>query len=173
MIEEDRPSGADAEHCQGAKTINHSGQKRLRAEKRRRLLAKKFGEAEVTKKIILNILTKNKNVKDEFANMTESGLVSGASIACFLELTVAKLKDLSTLKGLRDLSSRRPCSPLQLLRSTKLNSKLRQQNQLRTTATASVRVMSGWHGSCGRLKLCSRLLRCLLSLLASHCLNLQ
>ena len=93
MIEEDRPSGADAEHCQGAKTINHSGQKRLRAEKRRRLLANKFAEAEVTRKTILNILTKNKNVEDELANMTESGLVSDASIACFLELTVAKLKD--------------------------------------------------------------------------------
>ena len=84
MIEEDRPSGADAEHRQGAKTINRSGQKRLRAEKQRSLLAKKFSEAEVTRKTILDILAMNKNVKDESANMTESGLISDTSIACFL-----------------------------------------------------------------------------------------
>ena len=84
VIEQDRPSGADAEHRQGAKTINHSGQKRLRAEKRRRLLAKKFAEGEVTRKTILNILEKNQSVEDELVNVTESGLISDASITCFL-----------------------------------------------------------------------------------------
>ena len=93
MIEEDRPSVADTEHRQGAKTINHSGQKRLRAEKRRRLLAKKFAEAEVKRNTILNILQKSTIVEDELANMTESKLISDTSVKCFLGLTISKLKD--------------------------------------------------------------------------------
>ena len=47
----------------------------------------------MTRKTILNILEKNKNVEDELANMTESGLISDASVANFLGLTVSKLKD--------------------------------------------------------------------------------
>ena len=84
MVEDDRPSDEDAEHRKGAKAINHSDQRRLRAEKRRCLLAKNT-EAEVTRKTILNILEKNKHVEDKVANMTKSGLISDASVTCFLE----------------------------------------------------------------------------------------
>lgn len=93
MIEEDRPSGPDVEHRQGSKTINHSGQKWLRAETRRRLLAQKFAEAEVKRNTILNILQKNKMVEDELANMTDSKLISEASVSIFFGLTISKLKD--------------------------------------------------------------------------------
>ena len=41
----------------------------------------------MARKTILDILEKNKNAEDELANMTESGLISDASVANFLELT--------------------------------------------------------------------------------------
>ena len=46
----------------------------------------------MTRKTILNILEKNKSFEDELVNMTETALISDASIACFLGLTVPKLK---------------------------------------------------------------------------------
>ena len=55
-IMEDSPCGEDSECRQAAKTTNADGQKRLRAEKRRRELAKKFNEANVEHNVIKNIL---------------------------------------------------------------------------------------------------------------------
>ena len=48
IIEEDRPSGADSEHRQPAKTINADGQKKKRDEKRRRKLVLKHNKATVS-----------------------------------------------------------------------------------------------------------------------------
>jgi len=64
-ILEDRPCGAEAEHRQGSKTINAREQKRLRAEKRRGILAKKHHEAVVKSNTISKILDRNKTVENE------------------------------------------------------------------------------------------------------------
>ena len=77
---EDRPCGADSECRQAAKTINADGQKRLRAEKRRRELAKKFNEANVERNVIKNILDGNKAVEEELGTKTESKLLENNTL---------------------------------------------------------------------------------------------
>ena len=57
---ENMPSGADSECRQGSKTINVKGQQRLRVEKRKRQLAKKFNESNVERNVIQNILKKTR-----------------------------------------------------------------------------------------------------------------
>ena len=92
-ILEDRPCGAEAEHRQGSKTINALEQKRLRAEKRRGILAKKHSEAVVKTNIISNILDRNKMVESELRSRAASKSFEDATVSDFLLLSIAKLKD--------------------------------------------------------------------------------
>ena len=90
---EDRPSGAYSECRQGSKTINAKGQQRLRVEKRRRELAKKFNESNVELNVIQNILERNKAVELILGAKVESLLIEDNTIPDFLPLTTDKLKD--------------------------------------------------------------------------------
>ena len=73
-ILEDRPCGAEAEHRQGSKTINAREQKRLRAEKRRGILAKKHSEAVVKTDIISNVLDLNETVESDLWSRAANSL---------------------------------------------------------------------------------------------------
>ena len=55
-IEQDRPSGAHAEHLQAAKTINAEAQQKRRADKRRLELTRKANEAQVKHNVVSKIL---------------------------------------------------------------------------------------------------------------------
>ena len=55
-LTEDRPSGADAEHGQGAKTINAEPQQRKRDEKRKEKTSAAYQKAEVERNIVNDIL---------------------------------------------------------------------------------------------------------------------
>ena len=90
---EDRPSGADCECRQGAKTINAAAQQRLRAEKRRREQARKFNEATVEMNVINNILQRNTAVEDELRSQVDSELLVDNTISHFASLVADKLKD--------------------------------------------------------------------------------
>ena len=89
---EDRPSGADCECRQGLKPINAKGIQRLRVEKRRRQLAKKFNESNVERNVIQNILEKNKAVELLLRAKVESLLIEDNTLTDFLPLTADKLK---------------------------------------------------------------------------------
>ena len=87
-IEEDRPSGANAEHKQSSKTINAPGQQLKRNEKRRSRLSDKYKKAVVERDVIENILEKNMAVE------LELGSFADATVADFLALKPAsKLED--------------------------------------------------------------------------------
>ena len=92
-IMEDRPCGANSECRQAAKTINANGQKMLRAEKRRRELAKKFNEANVEHNVIKNILERNEAVELHLRSNTTSNLLEDNTLQHFQPLVVDKLND--------------------------------------------------------------------------------
>ena len=98
MILEDLPCGAEAEHRQGSRTINAREQKRLRAEKRRGILAKKHREAMVKSNIISKILDRNETVENELRSKSASKSVEDATVSDFLLLSVSKLKDFIHLR---------------------------------------------------------------------------
>ena len=62
-FEEDRTSGANADHRQSSKTLNADGQERKWEDKHRMDLSKKYNDAVVEHNIILNILERNKSVE--------------------------------------------------------------------------------------------------------------
>ena len=112
VIEEDRPSGADAEHRQGAKTINADCQKRKQADKRARELVRRANESEVNRNIICKILEANNDVEKHLKSETESDLLEDASVALFLLLTSHQLKYFIHARKFSGKSSWRRSLPL-------------------------------------------------------------
>ena len=92
-VEEERPSGADAEHRQAAKTINADWQKKKREEKRLKKLSEEHRTMEREYNIINDILARNTEVETELKAKTESGSLTDASVVDFLSLTAKKLQD--------------------------------------------------------------------------------
>jgi len=92
-IEQDRPSGAHAEHLQGAKTINAEAQQKKRADKRRLELTRKANEAQVKHNVMSKILQNNAEVEAKLIAQVDSNMLADATIALFLWLTVAELQD--------------------------------------------------------------------------------
>ena len=66
-----RPSGADAEHRQPAKTINAKAQKKLCEEKRRRKMTEKHVKASADHDVINIILERNRGVEQELLGMRD------------------------------------------------------------------------------------------------------
>ena len=79
-VEEDRPSGADAEHRQPSKTINAKAQQRKRAEKRRRKLSEKFHNAVVKFNTVNDILERNSAIEDGLKSKRDGGSLCDATI---------------------------------------------------------------------------------------------
>ena len=92
-VEEDRPSGADAEHRQPSKTINAKAQQRKRAEKRRRKLSEKFHNAVVKFNTVNDILERNSAIEDGLKSKRDGGSLQDATVSQFLALNVNQLKD--------------------------------------------------------------------------------
>lgn len=92
-MEDDRPSGANAEHRQAAKTINAEAQKKKRIEKRMKKDAEKFRKAEHERNAIGHIIERNGQVEAEILAKTASGLLEDSTVLDFLSLSVAKLED--------------------------------------------------------------------------------
>ena len=93
-LTEDRPSGADAEDWQGAKTINADPQQRKRDEKWRRKTSAAYQKAEVERNIVNDIFQKNCAVGLELKVKTASNSVSDAIVSSFVDLKPpAKLQD--------------------------------------------------------------------------------
>ena len=110
-IEEDRPSGADSEHKQSAKTINAMGQRKKRDEKRRKKMAKEYDEAVTTRNTISNICNSNIAVENKIKStiganeMLDDVLAASldeAKVATFLARTSAELKDFIHVRKFTD-----------------------------------------------------------------------
>ena len=95
LVDEDRPSGADAEHRQAAKTINCEHQRQLREDRRLKKASEQQCKEEVAYNTIQDILQQNSGVEQELQDKTESGYVSDATVQDFLDLKPAsKLENL-------------------------------------------------------------------------------
>ena len=92
-IEQDRPSGAHAEHLQAAKTINAEAQQIKRADKRRLELTRKANEAQVKHNVVSKILQNNAEVEAKLMAQLDSNVLEDATIALFRRLTVSELQD--------------------------------------------------------------------------------
>ena len=89
LVDEDRPSGADAEHRQAAKTINCEHQRQLREDRRLKKASEQQCKEEVAYNTIQDILQQNSGVEQELQKKTESGSVSDATVQDFLDLKPA------------------------------------------------------------------------------------
>jgi len=92
-VDEDRPSGADCEHRQPAKTINAEPQKKLRQQKRMKKLTLKFRIAEQDINVITHILQQNEEVEINLRANILCDSLSEANVQQFLGLTISQLKD--------------------------------------------------------------------------------
>ena len=92
-VDKDRPSGADCEHRQSAKTINAEPQKKLRQQKRMKKLTLKFRIAEQDSNVITHILQRNEEVEIILRANILCDSLSDATVQQFLGLTISQLKD--------------------------------------------------------------------------------
>ena len=95
-IVEDRPSGAQAEHRQPAKTTNAPAQQRQRSEIRRKKMVEKHRDAIVEYTTINNILSRNGIVEAKVLASSVDGKpgdLAAASVVKFLDLNTARLQD--------------------------------------------------------------------------------
>ena len=92
-VDEDRPSGADCEHRQPAKTINAEPQKKLRQQKRMKKLTLKFRIAEQDINVITHILQQNEEVEINLRANIYCDSLSEATMQQFLGLIISQLKD--------------------------------------------------------------------------------
>ena len=110
-VEKDRPSGADSEHKQSAKTINAKAQQQKRVEQRRMKMALKFTEDTKTRNAIINIIDRNRAVENKIksAIVTAIGLddvtaalLNDAKVATFLACNAKELTDFTHVRKFND-----------------------------------------------------------------------